>query len=118
GLGTVARSADATELYSDRFPSSKAQTSAEFVGNPQLLPERSYEADIWVSAVYPKFSFSANGFARQLHNYITLKPTSLPKRLPLDPNSVFAYRNGTADFNGFEISADYKIIPQLKFSEG
>lgn len=118
GLGTVARSADATELYSDRLPSSKAQTSAEFVGNPQLLPERSYEADIWVSAVYPKFSFSANGFARQLHNYITLKPTSLPKRLPLDPNSVFAYRNGTADFNGFEISADYKIIPQLKFSEG
>lgn len=118
GVGTVARAADASELYSDRFPASKAQTSAEFVGNPQLKPERSYQADIWANAIYSKFSLSANLFARRLHNYITIVPTDLPKNLPLSPSTVYAYRNGKADFYGFEFSGSYKIMEQLILSQG
>ena len=48
GVGSVVRTADALERYADRFPASKAQTSAEFVGNPNLDPERSTQADVWL----------------------------------------------------------------------
>lgn len=118
GLGTVARSADASELFSNRFPASKSQTAAEFVGNPQLQPERSYQADIWANGIYSDFSISASIFARRLQDYITVVPTDLPKNLPLSPETVFGYRNGKADFYGFEFSGSYNICDQLTLSEG
>ena len=118
GLGSAARSADASELYSDRFPSSKAQTSAEFVGNPQLNPEKNLQADLWIDGNYDKLSLSANLFARKMTDYITLEPTDLPKRLPLSPNTVYSYRNGTADFYGFEFSGAYRILPVLRLDLG
>jgi iron complex outermembrane receptor protein len=41
GVGSAVRAADASERYSDRVPASKAQFAAEFMGDPQLAPERS-----------------------------------------------------------------------------
>jgi len=114
GLGSAVRTADATERYSDRIPASKAQTSAEFVGNPALDPERSTQIDLWVEGSYPRFALSANVFTRYIDDYITLRPTGLPKRLPLSPNTVFQYQNGEATFWGFESSAAYRFIPQLQ----
>jgi iron complex outermembrane receptor protein len=118
GLGSVVRTADATERYSDRVPASKAQTSAEFVGNPDLDPERSTQADLWINASYPKWRMSINAFARQMTDYITLEPTNLPKRLPLSPNTVYQYINGEAQFWGFDVSSSYKIAQQLSFKAG
>ena len=46
GLGSAVRTADASERYSERIPSSKAQFAAEFLGDPQLKPERSNQGDI------------------------------------------------------------------------
>lgn len=113
GAGSAVRTADATERYSDRFPASKAQTSAEFVGTPDLDPERSTQMDLWVEAGYPRWSVSVNTFARRMDNYITLEPTDLPKRLPLSPETVFRYVNGEATFYGGEVSAAYRLIPGL-----
>ncbi len=113
GLGSAVRTADATERYSDRFPSSKAQTSAEFVGTPTLDPERSTQADLWIEAQYTRWTLSVNAFGRRLDNYITLAPTDLPKRLPLSPPTVFRYINGTATFYGGEVSAAYRLLPPL-----
>jgi iron complex outermembrane receptor protein len=118
GIGSVVRTADATERYSDRIPASKAQTSAEFVGNPDLDPERSTQADVWIDLSYPKFRTSLNIFGRVINDYITLEATSLPKRLPLSPNTVYQYVNGGAEFWGFDVSSSYRIIPQLKYSAG
>jgi iron complex outermembrane receptor protein len=116
GLGSVVRTAQATERFSDRIPASKAQTSAEFVGNPQLKPERSTQADLWINAAYANWDLSVNVFARQMANYITLGPTNLPKRLPLSPNTVYQYINGSARFWGFDISSDYQILPELQLN--
>lgn len=116
GLGSVVRTAQATERYSDRIPASKAQTSAEFVGNPQLKPERSTQTDLWINAAYTNWDLSVNIFARHMANYITLKPTNLPKRLPLSPNTVYKYINGSAHFWGFDISSDYQILPELQLN--
>jgi iron complex outermembrane receptor protein len=113
GLGSVVRTADATERYSDRIPASKAQMSAEFVGNPSLDPERSTQADLWIEGGYEKLRISLNGFVRQMDNYITLEATNLPKRLPLSPATVYQYINGSAQFTGFDLSARYRIIEPL-----
>ena len=43
GIGRAVRSATILERYSDRFPSTKFQIAAEFMGNPALDPERSVE---------------------------------------------------------------------------
>jgi iron complex outermembrane receptor protein len=118
GMGSVVRTADATERYSDRTPASKAQTSAEFVGNPSLDPERSTQADLWLSAAYSKWDFSLNAFARQMDNYITIQPTDLPKRLPLSPETVFQYINGSARFWGFDAAASYRLVEPLKVKGG
>ncbi|MDR8391235.1 TonB-dependent receptor [Aliifodinibius sp. S!AR15-10] len=114
GIGSAVRTADATERYSDRIPASKAQTSAEFVGNPGLKPERSTQLDLWIESHYPKWAFSFNTFTRYMENYITIRATDLPKRLPLSPNTVYQYRNGEAKFWGLESSLAYRFISALQ----
>ena len=104
GIGTAVRTADATERYSDRIPATKAQTSAEFMGNPDLGPERSNQADLWLDGSYEDLTVQLNLFGRTVDDYITLEPTDLPKRLPLSPPTVFRYVNGEATFWGFETS--------------
>lgn len=116
GLGSVVRTADATERYSDRQPSSKSQTSAEFVGNPTLDPERSTQADLWLDGDYEKLNLSMNGFVRQMDNYITLEATDLPSRQPMSPETVYQYFNGSAQYAGFDISGRYRFIDPLQLS--
>lgn len=118
GLGSVVRTADASERYSDRIPASKAQTSAEFVGNPSLGPERNTQADLWINGAYSNWNLSVNAFVRRMDNYITLQATDLPKRLPLSPETVYQYVNGSARFWGFDASSAYRIIPQLQLDAG
>ncbi|NGP87653.1 TonB-dependent receptor [Fodinibius halophilus] len=118
GLGSVVRTADATERYSDRIPASKAQTSAEFVGNPSLDPERSTQADLWLDAAYNSWNLSVNLFGRQIDDYITFEATNLPKRLPLSPDTVFQYINGKARFWGVDLSASYRITNELSINSG
>lgn len=118
GIGSVVRTADVNERYSDRIPASKSQTSAEFVGDPSLKPERTTQADIWIDASYEKFRISINGFLRHMDNYITLMPTDLPARLPLSPPTVYSYVNGAADYRGFEVSSAYRFVPSLWLNSG
>jgi iron complex outermembrane receptor protein len=105
GLGSVVRTADASERYSDRIPASKAQMSAEFMGNPNLDPERSVQGDAWLDGRFERFALHVGVFGRKIYDYITIHATGLPRRLPLSPNTVFQYVNGKATFRGFDASA-------------
>jgi iron complex outermembrane receptor protein len=104
GAGSVARPADATERYAERFPSSKSQMSAEFQGTPSLNPERSTQADLWLDGRGSWWSLSVNGFARRIDDYITFEKTDIDPVLPMSP-AVFRYTNGEATFVGSEVSA-------------
>jgi iron complex outermembrane receptor protein len=104
GAGSVARPADATERYAERFPSSKSQMSAEFLGTPSLDPERSTQADLWLDGRGSWWSLSVNGFARRIDDYITFEKTDIDPVLPMSP-AVFRYTNGEATFVGSEVSA-------------
>jgi iron complex outermembrane receptor protein len=79
--------------------------SAEFVGNPNLDPERSVQGDAWLDGRFERFAVHVGLFGRKIYDYITIQPTDLPKRLPLSPDIVYQYVNGKATFRGFEASA-------------
>jgi len=114
GVGSVVRTADALERYSDRFPASKSQMSNEVLGNPGLEPERSTQGDIWLDAAFARVTFSLNGFYRHINDFITLIPDEdLPKRLPLSPLPVYRYVNGDGTFWGLETSASFLLTKTL-----
>ena len=104
GLGSVVRAASVLERYSDRFPSTKFQIAAEFVGDPDIEPERSTEVDVAVEYFTSSLQWGVSLFARDIDDYITIAADpSLPKRLPLSPPVVFRYVNGDASFWGGEL---------------
>ena len=118
GGGTVVRTADASERYSDRVPASKAQMAAEFMGNPQLAPERSNQVDLWVDGSFERFAVHVGAFARRIDDYITIEATGLTKLLPLSPNTVFQYVNGEATFRGLDASVTAAVTEVLTFDAG
>ena len=113
GLGSAVRTADASERYSDRIPSSKAQFAAEFLGDPQLKPERSNQADISLDGLYENLQIHLGAFARKINDYITIQSTSFSKRLPLSPPTVFQYINGEATFYGLDGSLDVGLTDEI-----
>ena len=109
--GSVVRTADAMERWADRFPASKSQISAEFVGNPELSPERSNQLDLGIEGSWSRVLFRVGGFVRRIGNYVTLTPTDFDPKMPMSPPTVFRYINGTADFRGLEASASAGLHP-------
>ncbi|MEJ2010501.1 MAG: TonB-dependent receptor [Acidobacteriota bacterium] len=92
GVGRVVTTPTILERYSDRFPSTEFQLSAEFMGNPGLQPEQSLEFDLGSSVRFKGISMKLNVFHRHIDNYVTIEPDpSVPKLLPLDPPLVYRY---------------------------
>ncbi len=110
GVGNVRRTANALERFSDRFPSTRFQVAAEFMGLPTIQPESSVQGDVNLEVAVSDFRLSVGGFARRINDYITVVPDpDLPKRLPLSPPVVFRYINGDhATFRGYHFGAEYR----------
>ena len=107
GFGRVARMPNALERYSDRFPSTRFQVAAEFMGDPGIRPETSIQGDVSLQWKVGRLRLDASGFVRSLADYITVMPDArLPRRLPLSPPVVFRYVNGDgASFRGWNLGA-------------
>jgi iron complex outermembrane receptor protein len=105
GAGRAVRTATASERYSDRFPATKFQLAAEFLGNPALDPEESLELDVGLELRRGGWGLALDLFHRRIEDYITVEadPT-VPRRLPLSPPVVYRYINGeAATFRGGEL---------------
>ncbi len=111
GAGRAVRTATTLERWSDRFPASKFQLPAEFMGNPLIEPEVSNQVDLDLQGrPGSRLEVSATLFYRWIDDYITIAPDrSLPKRLPLSPPVVFRYVNGDASFLGGELGLRQRV---------
>ncbi len=111
GLGRAVRTATVLERYSDRFPATKFQIAAEFMGNPALNPEASLEFNVGGSLLRERTHLGLDLFHREIDNYITVQADpSLRKRLPLSPPLVFRYINGSqARFRGAELTLEQDL---------
>ena len=116
GLGRAVRTATVMERYSDRFPATKFQIAAEFMGNPALNPEESLEFNLGSSLVREATRLDLEFFHRVIGNYITVQADpSLHKRLPLSPPLVFRYINGSqARFHGAKLTLEQELAPVLR----
>ncbi len=104
GFGRAVRFANAVERYSDRFPSTKFQIAAEFLGAPGAGPEVSYQGDLSLEWRAQPLALHGGLFYRRLDGYITVAPDpDLPKKLPLSPPVVYRYLTGDhAVYRGFD----------------
>lgn len=109
GLGSVVRTADANERFSDRNASRKMQIGADFVGDPALKPERSTQLDLWLEGRYPRVALSLNLFGRRIDDHITIEPTDLPPRGAMSAPTVYRYVNGDAVYWGYEATAALRL---------
>jgi iron complex outermembrane recepter protein len=95
GAGRVVRFPTALERYSDRFPGTRYQISAEFLGDPALEPEEAVQLDLGATWAAGTTSLDVQVFYRVVDQPITLKPDpSLPRRLPSSPPVVYRFVNG------------------------
>ncbi len=117
GLGRVVRTANVLERYSDRFPSTKFQVAAEFMGAPGIEPETSYQADLGLELRWAGMRLRGGGFYRRIQDFITVAAApGIRRRLPLSPPQVFRNLNGDhADFRGLDISFRAPITDGLEF---
>jgi iron complex outermembrane recepter protein len=116
GLGSVVRTAEANERFSDRAAAKRAQTNAEFLGDPGLRPERSTQADVWVEGHVARIDLQWNTFVRRMDDYITIAPTTLPTAQPGSPPPVYRFVNGRAEYHGTEVAASVPMSPALTLS--
>jgi len=101
GVGRAVTTPTILQRYSDRFPSTEFQISAEFMGNPALKPEQSLEVDLGSTVRLKGTEVKISLYHRHIDNYVTISPDpSIPRRLPLDPMLVYRYINGSARYYG------------------
>lgn len=116
GIGSVVRTADANERFSDRAPSKRAQIGAEFLGDPGLRAERSTQVDLWVDARYSRWAASVNVFWQRIDDAITIEATDLPRMSPMSAPTVFQYVNGDARYRGAEASGQISLTEAVTVS--
>jgi iron complex outermembrane receptor protein len=111
GLGQVVRFPTALERYGDRMPSSRFQVAAEFLGSPDLAPERATQVDLGAAWAGDRVSLRVDLWARTVDDYVTVAPDpSLPRLLPMSPAVVYRYVNGgAADFRGGELDLHGRV---------
>ncbi|MFO8231592.1 MAG: TonB-dependent receptor [Longimonas sp.] len=115
GLGSSARAPEPLERYGDRMSATRTQRGNEFMGNPTLNPERTYQADLGLDMETPRVSSSLTGFVRHHKDYITIvEAPGVESALPLTPDMVFTYANGEALFWGAEATAAAQVHPTLR----
>ncbi len=117
GAGQVDRTPSILERYSDRFPSTRFQIAAEFLGDPGLKAETARQFDLGVAYASGDLTFQASGFYRSIADYITVtQDPDIPKRLPLSPPIVYRYVNGDDGvFWGGEARVDHRIGRRLSW---
>ncbi len=116
GLGRAVRTANVLERYSDRFPGTKFQVAAEFMGTPGIEPETSHQADLGLEFRWAGMRLRAGGYYRRIQDFITVAPApGIRKRLPLSPPQVFRYLSGDhANFRGLDFSVRAPITEGLE----
>ncbi len=117
GFGRAVRTANALERYSDRFPSTKFQIAAEFMGVPTIDPETSYQGDLGLEISWARMTLRGGAFYRRIQDFITVAPDSgIKRRLPLSPPSVFRYLSGDhANFRGLDFAFRATLTGGLEF---
>ncbi|MEN8120357.1 MAG: TonB-dependent receptor [Bacteroidota bacterium] len=101
-LASAYRAPNIAELSQDGMHGNRYEQ-----GNRNLVPQKSYEADLSMHYHAKKLTFDIAGFYNLLHNYIYLSPTTDTTEGGID---IFRYIQGNARIYGFETGVAYQPI--------
>ena len=105
GLGTAARTATAYERFATQAPFYRAPFGNDLRGNAALVPERNTQADLWLTATYPKLHLQLSAFSSRLSDYITS-----PGIAASEQEDAAQFINGRAALHGVEAAARYALL--------
>jgi iron complex outermembrane receptor protein len=84
------------------------------IGNPDLLPEYSYQLDAGIEYKRKKINLGITSFINYFSNYIYLNPGYEHDRLYGNGNQVYYYSQTEVIRYGGEISAQYQLTKSIK----
>ncbi len=117
-LARAQRSGSLTERFINYFP--VGQDPYEMLGNPQLVPEVNYQADLtfkWL--ISEKSVINVDLFAAYLNDYISsVIDTTLTPRIPSSPGVRQFINIEEAFKTGFEISWEQQLVAGLSHRLG
>lgn len=117
GGGSVARTPLPEERYANGL-STSAVLDQRRVEQPTgaaasaLQPERSWQADLWLTADTERLDAAFTAFARRISDYITIE--AVPRVSPSLWGPRYVYTNARASFFGGEVAGQYHVNPLLR----
>ena len=107
----VARSVRAPSIYELFANGPHTETQAFEVGDPDLASERSLGFEASVRHDEGVVSLAATAYLNKFSNFIFQAPAGVSE----DDVPIYSYRQGQADYYGFELEADAKLGTALGF---
>jgi iron complex outermembrane receptor protein len=115
GVAKAMRQPSLQELYG--FYLFNRVDSYDYLGNPDLKPESSWNFNAGLTWKKKRYRIETNLFSYQFSNYITGQKRSDFSVMTIGGKGVKQYVNiPNATINGFEVSAQIRILSELYFS--
>ncbi|WP_240163971.1 TonB-dependent receptor domain-containing protein [Spirosoma taeanense] len=112
-LSTAWRAPSVSDLYSDGLHQSAVAYER---GNPDLKPEQAYNASLSVEYTGKRLYADLGLYNNLIHNYIYLKPDSVPVIRQRGAFPAYSYRQVQALFRGIDATIRYQLTDRLTFT--
>ena len=109
-LSTAWRAPNVADLYSNGLHQSAV---AYEIGNPNLQPEQAYNGNFVLAYSGKRLSGEIGVYNNLIHNYIYLKPDSVPIIRQRGAFPAYSYTQVQATFRGIDATLSYKLTDQL-----
>ncbi|MBD2700415.1 TonB-dependent receptor [Spirosoma sp. BT702] len=109
-LSTAWRAPNVADLYSNGLHQSAVAYER---GNPNLKPEQAYNGNLVLAYAGKRLSGEIGAYNNLIHNYIYLKPDSVPLIRQRGAFPAYSYTQVRATFRGIDASLTYKLSNRL-----
>lgn len=109
-LSTAWRAPNASELYANGLHQSAV---AYEQGNPNLRAEQAYNSNLALAYEGKRLSAEIGIYNNLIHNYIYLKPDSVPTIRQRGAFPAYSYEQVQAVFRGLDATLSYKLTERL-----
>ncbi|WP_420148467.1 TonB-dependent receptor [Spirosoma sp.] len=109
-LSTAWRAPNVADLYSNGLHQSAV---AYEIGNPNLQPEQAYNGNLVLAYSGKRLSGEIGVYNNLIHNYIYLRPDSVPIIRQRGAFPAYTYTQVQATFRGIDATLTYKFTDQL-----
>lgn len=112
-LSTAWRAPNASDLYANGLHQSAVAYER---GNPNLKAEQAYNSNLALAYIGKRLTAEIGAYNNLIHNYIYLKPDSIPAIRQRGAFPAYSYDQVKALFRGLDVTVSYKLSSQLTWT--